>query len=279
MAAFATERFQRLLQTRCLGRTCHYAPVLASTNSSLRVMGRQGSPEGTIVLADEQTTGRGQAGKAWLSPPERNLLVSILLRPSIAPAQAPLMSLLAAVAVVDTLQRQGVACGIKWPNDVLIRGRKVAGILTELELHDDAVQFVVLGIGLNVNMTQVDLVRHLGAVAPTATSLQVVLAREVDREALLAALLASLEQWYETFDTGGAEAICAAWEARSLMRQRRLRAKTAETTWQGVAEGITRLGHLRLRRDDGELVVLTSAEVRFSDEPAASEVTAEKTSE
>ena len=273
MAAFDVDRFQYLLQTRGLGRPCHYAPVLASTNTSLRVLGQRGGPEGTIVLADAQTAGRGQAGKSWLAPPERNLLVSILLRPAIAPAQAPLISLLAAIAVVDTLRQEGVSCGIKWPNDVLIQGRKVAGILTEMDVHDDAVQFVVVGVGLNVNMPQEDLDRYLGEIAPTATSLQVALAYELSREALLAALMASLERWYDAFNTQGVAAICEAWKVRSLMRQRRIRAKTPDAVWHGVAEGITPAGRLILRQDSGERVVLTSAEIRFSDEPTLSEST------
>ena len=127
---------------------------------------------------------------------DRNLYVSVLLRPSITPAQAPLLSLLAAVALVDTLRQEGAVCGIKWPNDVLIQQRKVAGILTEMETHQDAVQFVVVGIGVNVNMTEEDLEDHLRSVAQPATSLQVSLGREIAREALLAALMGSLEAWY-----------------------------------------------------------------------------------
>jgi BirA family biotin operon repressor/biotin-[acetyl-CoA-carboxylase] ligase len=267
MACFDLKRFQSLLRTRRLGHTCHYFPLLASTNTFLRALGQRGSPEGTSVFADAQTAGRGQAGKVWISPPQRNLYVSILLRPSIAPTQAPLMSLLAAVALVDTLRQQGTVCGIKWPNDVLIRGRKVAGILTEMETARDAVQFVVVGIGVNVNMTQEEIERYLGPVAHTATSLQVALGRGIGRELLLAALMASLEHWYERFTREGEEVLHAAWESRSLMRGRRISARTHETAWQGVAEGINQAGHLVLRRDNGAVLVLTSAEVRFLDEP------------
>jgi BirA family transcriptional regulator, biotin operon repressor / biotin---[acetyl-CoA-carboxylase] ligase len=267
MAGFDLGRFQSLLRTRRLGRTCHYSPVLASTNTSLRALAEQGSPEGTSVLADAQTAGRGQEGKVWISPPRRNLYVSTLLRPPIPPTQAPLVSLLAAVALVDTLRQEGAVCGIKWPNDVLIRGRKVAGILTEMETARGAVRFVVVGIGVNVNMTQEEIERHLGSIAHTATSLQVALGRGVAREPLLAALMASLEHWYERFTGEGEGVLHAAWESRSLMRGRRISARTHETVWQGVAEGIDQAGHLVLRQDNGAAVVLTSAEVRFLDEP------------
>ncbi len=165
MPPFDVERFQRLLRTRVMGQQCLAFDVLISTNTFLYALGRQGEPEGTIVLADEQTAGRGQADKVWISPPQRNLYVSLLLRPLITPAQAPLLSLLAAVALVDTLRQEGAVCGIKWPNDVLIQQRKVAGILTEMETHQDAVRFVVVGIGVNVNMTEADLDEHLGSVA------------------------------------------------------------------------------------------------------------------
>jgi BirA family transcriptional regulator, biotin operon repressor / biotin---[acetyl-CoA-carboxylase] ligase len=267
MACFDLERFRGLLRTRRLGRACHYFPLLASTNTSLRALGQQGSPEGTSVFADAQTAGRGQAGKVWISPPRRNLYVSILLRPSIAPTRAPMMSLLAAVALVDTLRQEGTVCGIKWPNDVLIRGRKVAGILTEMEMARDTIQFVVVGIGVNVNMTREELERYLGPIAHTATSLQVALGRVICREPLLAALMASLEHWYERFTREGEEVLHAAWESRSLMCGRRISARTQETAWQGVAEGINQAGHLVLRQDNGVAVVLTSAEVRFLDEP------------
>jgi BirA family biotin operon repressor/biotin-[acetyl-CoA-carboxylase] ligase len=265
MPHFEVERFRRLLRTRVLGQTCHAFDVLASTNTSLYTLGRQGGLEGTIVLADEQTAGRGQAGKVWLSPPQCNLYISVLLRPPIAPAQAPLISLLAAIALVDTLSQQGAVCGIKWPNDVLIQQRKVAGILTEMEAHRDTVQFVVVGIGVNVNMTREDLEDRLGSVAQPATSLQVSLGHEISREALLAALMGSLEAWYDRFIAQGEPILQEAWEARSLMRGRRIRAQAPGAIWEGSAEGIDQAGRLRLRQDDGALVVLTSAEVRFLD--------------
>jgi BirA family biotin operon repressor/biotin-[acetyl-CoA-carboxylase] ligase len=189
----------------------------------------------------------------------------VLLRPALAPAQAPLISLLTAVALVDTLRQQGAVCGIKWPNDIIIRRRKVAGILTEMEARYEAVQFVVVGVGVNVNMTQAALEERLGSVAQTATSLQVALGREISREALLAAFMGSLEVWYDRFITQGQVILQEAWEARSLMHGRRIRAQTLGSIWEGTAEGIDDIGRLQLRQDDGALVVLTSAEVRFLD--------------
>jgi BirA family biotin operon repressor/biotin-[acetyl-CoA-carboxylase] ligase len=265
MPRFDVESFRRLLRTGVLGQTCYDFDVLASTNASMHALGRLGGPEGTIVLADEQTAGRGQADRVWISPPRCNLYVSVLLRPSIAPTQAPLISLLAAVALVDTLGQEGAICGIKWPNDILIQQRKVAGILTQMETHHDAVQFVVVGIGVNVNMTQEELKDHLGPIAQSATSLQVSLGREISREVLLAALMGNLEQWYNRFITQGETVLQEAWEARSLMRGRRISAQTTEVTWEGTAEGIDQAGCLRLRQDDGALVVLTSAAIRFLD--------------
>ena len=265
MPRFDVERFRRLLRTRVLGQRCLAFEVLASTNTFLYALGRQGEPEGTLVLADEQTAGRGQADKVWISPPRCNLYVSVLLRPSMAPAQAPLLSLLAAVALVDTLRQEGAVCGIKWPNDVLIQQRKVAGILTEMETYQDAIQFVVVGIGININMTEEDLAEHLRSVAQPATSLQVSLGREISREALLAALMGKLEVWYTRFITQGETVLQSAWEARSLMQGRRIRARTPDATWEGTAESIDRAGRLGLRQDDGALVALTSAEVRFLD--------------
>jgi BirA family biotin operon repressor/biotin-[acetyl-CoA-carboxylase] ligase len=265
MPRFDVKHFRRLLRTRVLAQRCHAFDVLDSTNTCLYALGRHGEPEGTIVLADEQTAGRGQADKVWISPPHRNLYASVLLRPLITPAQAPVLSLLAAVALVDTLRQEGAGCGIKWPNDVLIQRRKVAGILTEMETHRDAVQFVVVGIGVNVNMTDEDMEDHLSSVAQPATSLQVSLGREIAREEMLAVLMGNLEAWYQRFITQGETVLQAAWEARSLMHGRRIRARTPGATWEGTAETIDRAGRLALRQDNGSLVMLTSAEVRFLD--------------
>jgi BirA family biotin operon repressor/biotin-[acetyl-CoA-carboxylase] ligase len=263
VSAFEVERFRELLRTSVLGQHCHAFEVLTSTNTFLYARGRQGDPEGTIALADAQTAGRGQANKVWISPPGCNLYVSVLLRPWIVPAQAPLLSLLAAVALVDTLQHEGATCGIKWPNDIFIQQRKVAGILAEMEAARNAVQFTVIGIGVNVNMTRDDIEDRLRSVAQPATSLQVALGHEVSREALLASLMWHLEMWYTRFITQGETVLQQAWEARSHMRGRRIRAQAPTHTWEGTAEGIDRAGRLRLRRDDGTLLALTSAEVRF----------------
>jgi BirA family biotin operon repressor/biotin-[acetyl-CoA-carboxylase] ligase len=265
MPGFRLAQFQQDLRTQVIGRPCQYCPAVSSTNTIARTLGQQGAIEGTIVVADAQTAGRGQAGRVWISPPERNLYVSIILRPALAPAQAPLLSLLAAVALVDTLRQEAVSCGVKWPNDVLIGDRKVAGILTEMETDGEHVHFVVVGIGVNVNMTGAELLRYLGPIAHTATSLQIALGREIGRERLLAALLSLLEEWYRRFCADGTTALCAAWEERSLMLGRRIGARTADGEWEGVAEGIDAMGRLRLAQDDGTRCSLTSAEVRFLD--------------
>lgn len=265
MSGFHVEDFQQHLSTQMLGHPCHYFPAVSSTNTIARTLGHQGAAHGTIVIADAQSAGRGQAGRVWISPPERNLYVSLVLRPVVTPAHAPLLSLLTAVALVDTLRQADVPCGIKWPNDVLIGDRKVAGILTEMETDGAHVHFVVVGIGVNINMTAAELARHLGPIAPTATSLQIVLEHEVSRERLLATLLIHFEQWYERFCTDGETVLQAAWQERSLMSGRRISARTAEATWEGTVEGIDPLGHLLLRQDDGARLILTSAEVRFLD--------------
>jgi BirA family biotin operon repressor/biotin-[acetyl-CoA-carboxylase] ligase len=262
---FCVEEFRKNLHTQMIGRPCHYHLEVSSTNTLARSLGQQGTAEGTIVVADVQTAGRGQAGRIWISPPERNLYVSIVLRPAVTPAQAPLLSLLVAVALVDTLRHMAVPSGIKWPNDVLIGDRKVAGILTEMETDGARVHFIVVGIGVNINMSNVELARYLGPIAPTATSLQIVLGHEISRERLLAALLSHLEQWYERFCTDGGAVLQAAWEERSLMSGRRIRARTAEGAWEGTVQGIDQRGQLQLRQDDGSWLSLTSAEVRFLD--------------
>jgi len=202
--------------------------VTRSTNSDALVLGRQGAPEGSVVLAETQTEGRGRLGRQWESARGVNLYLSLLLRPPIVPAAAPQLSLVAGVAVAETLAAEGAACGIKWPNDVVLGGgrdasgasiplRKIAGILTEIEAEADRVSFVVVGIGVNVNSTQ----EHFSpALAGRATSLFLETGRKLDRTALAARLLWRLEGAYEAFLTHGFAALAPRWRALSVLEGR-----------------------------------------------------------
>jgi BirA family biotin operon repressor/biotin-[acetyl-CoA-carboxylase] ligase len=204
-------------------------------------------PEGAIVVADHQTAGRGRLGRSWEAPPGRALLFSILLRPP-PERNAPELSLVAGIAVADALERTlGLSVQLKWPNDVMLRRRKVAGCLAEVR---DGV--VVLGIGLNVNQNRDELPEHAG-------SLLTLTGRESDREALLSTLLEDLDARYSAWREGGLDAVYEGLGPRDFLRGRRV----SVNGQSGVASMINREGRLEIQVGHGELVTVESGEVLY----------------
>ena len=204
-------------------------------------------PEGALVVADHQTAGRGRLGRSWEAPPGTALLFSLLLRP---PSERPVpeLSLVAGVAVADTVEREtGLSTQIKWPNDVMLRRHKVAGVLAEAK--DDA---VVLGIGVNVGQTHEQLPEGAG-------SLRTLVGRDWDRETLLTSLLDDLSTRYAQWAAGGLEAVYEGLAPRDFLRGRRV---TVNGT-SGVAAMVDRDGRLRIDTGHGDLVAVDSGEVRY----------------
>jgi BirA family biotin operon repressor/biotin-[acetyl-CoA-carboxylase] ligase len=186
--------------------------MCGSTNDLCAQRARQGAPEGLVVLADQQSSGRGRQGRSWLSQAGQNLTFSLLLRPECAVTALPPLTLLAGVAVARVLQTLGIQPRLKWPNDVLCdvagQPRKLVGILTEMATQRDEVKHVVVGIGINVNQTAFD-----PAVASIASSLQLVSGRAHDRATVLAAVLVELESLYTHTLRNGTGAFLPAWRA------------------------------------------------------------------
>src|SRR5512141_155286 len=183
-----------LLNTHDVGHALHWFEEVGSTNDVAKELADEGAAHGEVVVAESQTAGRGRRGRAWASPPGRNLYVSVVLRPELPPSRAAELTLLASVAVCQAVRQAGVTAGIKWPNDLVSRGRKLAGILTELAADPDRVQWVVLGIGINVNLRLEDLPDDL---RPIATSLAIARGEPVPRTLFAAAVLTALEEWLD----------------------------------------------------------------------------------
>jgi len=176
-----------------------------STNLLAAALAREGANEGTVVLAEQQTAGRGRLGRSWVSPARINLYCSVILRPAIPPLEVPRLTLVAGIAVAEAiLVSADVRAAIKWPNDVLIDGRKVAGVLTELEAEADRVRFVIVGIGVNLNATLDDFPPEL---RDKATSLALASGEPVERARFAARLLTALDAAYATFLRGGFAAL------------------------------------------------------------------------
>jgi BirA family biotin operon repressor/biotin-[acetyl-CoA-carboxylase] ligase len=246
----------RRLATRWLGRHVVAFDETDSTNVQAARLAREGVPDGTLVVAERQTRGRGRLGRTWVSPAGLNLYASFVLRPDLAPADAPRLSLAAAVAVAATISplvpERGLAPGrvaIKWPNDCLLDGRKVAGILTEMEAELDRVRAVVLGIGVNLNGTA-------GAFPPElrqiATSVRLATGVRVDRVAFVATLCAELEAVYDRFVGGGFSAILAEWERYSCLTGRAVTVESGGRRTRGTVRGVDAEGRLVLAGPGGD---------------------------
>jgi BirA family biotin operon repressor/biotin-[acetyl-CoA-carboxylase] ligase len=232
-----------------MGTRFHYFDEIDSTNNYARLLAERGEPQGAVVIAERQTLGRGRLGRRWVSPPYVNLYCSVILRPTVAPADAPRITLTAAVALADAIERFGaVAPTIKWPNDILAGGKKLAGVLTEAVSNSQRVEFVILGIGVNLNFS-------LEAMPPEirdrATSLSILAGRNVSREAFLQRLIHDLDRCYAILEERGFAALAPRWDERFDLRGRRVRVEMTDRAIVGRAVGLDADGALIIESADG----------------------------
>jgi BirA family biotin operon repressor/biotin-[acetyl-CoA-carboxylase] ligase len=249
---------QRLTAQR-LGTEFHYFAEIGSTNTYARRLAEQGAREGELVIADSQTDGRGRLGRHWLSPPHVNLYISFVLRPKLPPARAPQITLMAAVALVETLHSfLPVPPAIKWPNDIIVNGKKLAGILTEVNCGAESVEFVILGIGVNVNYP-VDLMPE--EIRQRATSVLVECKTKVSREDLLWRLIHDLDRCYGEIEESGFAPLAPRWETYFGWRGQRVRVELLDQVVFGIAKGIDHDGALLLEDDRGRLQRVIAGDV------------------
>ena len=225
--------------------------VTDSTNRVAMEMAENCAPHGTVVVADAQTAGRGRMGRRWMSPAGKNLYVSLLLRPSVPTVDAPLLALVAGVALADAVEAVGVPASLKWPNDLYCEGRKAAGILAEMASDPDGVRHVVIGVGLNVNMEEADFPPDLRG---TATSLRICAGRAFRRVDVLARLLDAFGTRYAEFVGGGFASLRDGWDRRDFLRGRRVLLRRHGGEGWGTADGLDTVGALRFLPDGGPAI-------------------------
>lgn len=259
------EAIRRPLRAEIVGRQIYLFGEVDSTNARLRRLARAGAREGTVVLAETQSAGRGRGGQTWWSPPGVNLYASVLLRPTLRATQLAVFSFIASLALSDTLHDLGLSPAIKWPNDVLLDGRKVAGALLEAALRNGDVEHVILGLGVNLNVEVPALHAALGRAGDFATSVGEVAGHDVDRNAFAAAYLGHLDVWARRWQTQGPPAILAAWRERDVVTGRRVSVRGAGVTFEGRAIGVDDHGSLVVDDTRGTRHSLTSEEVRLAD--------------
>jgi BirA family biotin operon repressor/biotin-[acetyl-CoA-carboxylase] ligase len=243
-------------------RLCLYVEV-PSTNATLRDLARAGAPDGTVVLAESQTAGRGRAGQTWFSPPGVNLYASVLLRPAIPPRAVPVFSFVTSLALADTVDEQGLRAAIKWPNDILVKGKKVAGVLTEVAAAGDHVEFVILGVGVNLNVTRQALHAALGPAGRAAGSLQELVGRPIDRNAFAATFLNYLGQWLGIYREQGAAPILRAWRDRDILTGARVEVREEAATFDGRVRGVGLDGCLEVEDVQGRIHGVVAGEIRL----------------
>lgn len=217
---------------------------LDSTNVLAFRQALAGEAEGVSVVAESQDRGKGRLGRRWSSPMGKNIYLSVILRPAIHPSIVYPITFLSSLAVSDTIEGlAGVTATLKWPNDVLVRGRKISGTLIELSTEADMVRFVVIGIGLNVNMAPEDMD---GEIRATATSLFMETKKTYERSRVCGILLSNLERYYDLFKKEGARTICEIWEERARIRGKHLEINQMGEVFAGTAIGIDRDGAILL---------------------------------
>jgi BirA family biotin operon repressor/biotin-[acetyl-CoA-carboxylase] ligase len=268
-AAIATDalnidRIRQHLATHTIGRRIILHEVVASTNASLRELADAGALDGTVLLAESQTAGRGRGHKTWFSPAGVNLYASILFRPTIDVAAAPGLSFIVSLALADSIRELGVTVGLKWPNDVLVHGRKVAGVRSETTARGDAVDYVVVGVGVNLNVTGEALRIGLGETAETATSLREALGHMVDRNAFTARFLTHLEERLDTYQAKGAPPLLAEWRDLDVVTGRRVEVREGPIVYTGRALGVDAKGHLRVKDTRKRVHTVVAGDVRLT---------------
>jgi len=245
------------LETHFVGQRVIYYPSLASTMEVAKREAQQGAVEGTVIIADQQTAGKGRLKRTWLSP-KGNIALSIILYPDLL--YLPSLIMLASLAVVHGIEAvTGLKPQIKWPNDIVINGRKVCGILIESNVRGNTLDYAIIGIGVNVNLKLTDFPEIL----PAATSLSDELGRDVSCLSIIRSLLVEIERLYLALTTG--VSIYEEWRDSLGTLGRRVRVKSGKIGYEGVAESVARDGSLLLRHPDGSLTKIVMGDVTLRD--------------
>lgn len=246
------------LKTKTMGQSIYFYEETDTTNNRARELALEGAPEGTLVVAEKQTAGRGRRGKVWESPLGTGIWMSLVLRPQIAPAEASVLTLLCGLATAEAIEAEtGLSAGIKWPNDILINGKKAVGILTEMDCEMSEVHFVIPGIGINVNTASFP-----PEIAEIATSLYLECGKTVSRRRLVHKVLERLEEHYETFlRTGSFAAMLEDYRKHCITLGKEVHVLGREPFFAEALD-ITPEGELLVRRaDNGKEEVVFSGEV------------------
>lgn len=249
------------LKTEQYGRNLIIFDEVESTQKIAHDEAQQEVPNGTLVIADSQTGGRGRLARTWYSARGKGIWMSLIARPHLSIEQAPQLTLVTAVAIIHTLKEvTGLEAQIKWPNDILLNGKKITGILTELQADPDRIQAVIIGIGMNVNQQETDFEDEITSIA---TSLRIESGKKWERAEIIGELMNQLEKYVHMYETHGFSPIKMLWESYSVTIGKKLTARMVNETLRGEAIGISENGLLQLKLRDGSIRSIYSADIEF----------------
>ncbi|GLC87044.1 biotin--[acetyl-CoA-carboxylase] ligase [Lysinibacillus piscis] len=255
-------QIELFLQTERFGRHIHHFDVVDSTQIIAHKLAQEGALEGTIVIGEEQTAGRGRMARPWESSHGKGIWMTIIVRPDVTPQQASSYTLVVAVAVTMAMKTlyPTIEPAIKWPNDLLIHGKKCTGILTEMQAEAEAVQALLVGIGINANQ---EAAHFSPEIAKIATSLRIEQGEEINRAKLVAMILRYLEQFTDIYVKEGFATIKTLWEQLSCTIGQRIEVTTLRERFEGVASGVTDEGILQLTQSDGTVRTVLAGDIRI----------------
>ena len=255
---FGQNELESRMDTEWAGHPISFYETINSTNLRAKLDADNGAPEGALVVADMQTAGRGRRGREWSSPAGLNVYFTLILKPRYVPDKASMVTLVMALAVAEGIRETcGVEAGIKWPNDIVVNGKKVCGILTEMSVEKDFIHHVVIGVGINVGLQE-----FAPELADTATSLQAECGRKVPKAALVANIMKAFEKYYESFrEKTDLSDLVDSYNKMLVNRGKTVRVLDPKGEYSGVAEGINELGELLVELPDGHVENVYAGEV------------------
>ena len=254
-----SEQIKNGLATKWLGRTIHFYDQVESTNLLAVELAQGDAPEGVVVLADQQLSGRGRGSRSWHSPAGVGIYCSVILRPQVEPEKGQLITLMAGVSIAKAIERQTeLSPRVKWPNDVLINDKKVAGILLEARVSGARIGYAVIGFGINANNGRGDLPEDIRA---NASSLRMELKKTVDRGALVIEIFSELEKLYHNFQRGDFSVILEQWRHYSSTLGQRVRIWRKDKATEGLAFDLTENGGLLVRLPEGKQIVFHAGDI------------------
>lgn len=245
------------LSSNIMGKVIHYEESVLSTNEVAKTLAREGAKEGTLVIAEQQTKGKGRLGRLWESPKGDGIWMSLVLRPKLLPQQVSQLTLVGGLAMCEAIKEvTGLECGIKWPNDIVVKGKKICGILTEMSAEIEQINYVILGVGVNVNT------KSFSEDLPYATSLWTIAHKEYSRVEIITSFLRKFESYYNKYTAKKEFSVCLEnYKNQCVTLNKKVNIHTSSGSYIAYVKDVTKSGELLIEKENGEEEIVFAGEV------------------